>query len=76
MLPAGAYHEHTDMQVELDVGGRLIDRNGAPSDAGVDPEALASDLLAACKANDTKRAQDLVADGVSPGFSDPESGPR
>lgn len=37
---------------------------------------LAPDLLATCKANDTVRAQDFLADGVPPGYSDPESGTR
>lgn len=43
-------------------------------DGGADPEILAPDLLAACKANDEGCAQDLLADGVAPGYSDPESG--
>lgn len=43
-------------------------------DSGADPEVLAPDLLAACKANDEGWTQDLLADGVSPVYSDPESG--
>eukprot|EP00752_Nemacystus_decipiens_P010334 g9206.t1 len=47
---------------------------GSKRDSGADPEVLAPDLLAACKANDEGWAKDLLADGVSPGYSDPESG--
>ena len=37
---------------------------------------LTADLLAACKNNDTKRAQDLLANGILPDYSEPESGER
>lgn len=47
---------------------------GSKRDGDGDTEVLAPDLLAACKANDEGWAQDLLADGVSPGYSDPESG--
>lgn len=47
---------------------------GSKQNGGADPEILAPDLLAACKANDEGWAQDLLADGVSPAYSDPESG--
>ena len=47
---------------------------GSKRDGGADPEVMAPDLLAACKANDEGWAQDLLSDGVSPGYSDPESG--
>eukprot|EP00903_Cladosiphon_okamuranus_P010377 g9816.t1 len=47
---------------------------GSTRDGGADPEVLAPDLLAACKANDEGWAKDLLADGVSPAYSDPESG--
>ncbi|CAN0467898.1 unnamed protein product, partial [Ectocarpus sp. 12 AP-2014] len=40
----------------------------------IDPETLAPDLLAACKENNDARAQEFLADGVPPGYSDPESG--
>lgn len=49
-------------------------RNNSAYDGGGDPEVHASDLLAACKANETAKVQDFLADGVPPGYSDPESG--
>ncbi|CAM9680697.1 unnamed protein product [Ectocarpus sp. 6 AP-2014] len=53
----------------------LPGKNKGPKfDGGIDPEILAPDLLAACKENNDARAQDFLADGVPPGYSDPESG--
>lgn len=69
-------HPHT----KADVGGdrdRLPHKGGSTSDGGgEDPELLGPDLLAACKDNDNKRAQELIDEGVPPGFSDAESGKR
>lgn len=49
-------------------------KKGLKLDGGIDPETLAPDLLAACKENNDAGAQDFLADGVPPGYSDPESG--
>lgn len=47
-------------------------RDGVGEESGV----FTADLLAACKNNDTKRAQDLLAKHVLPDYSEPESGER
>lgn len=66
---------HASKQEELDGSEYFTEKNkGSKRDGGADPEVLAPDLLAACKANDEGCAQDFLADGVSPGYSDPESG--
>lgn len=58
------------------VDGTLSPRRHA-ADSDVDPELLSPELLAAaCKENDTARARELLADGVPPGYIDPESGSR
>ena len=61
-------------QEEVDESEYLSQKNNNPNSGGEDPELLAPDLLAACKAKDDRGAQDLLADGVSPGYFDPESG--
>lgn len=59
---------------ELDDSEYLSVKNKNANRGDEDPELLAPDLLAACKANDERCAQDLLADGASPGYYDPESG--
>lgn len=44
------------------------------SGAGADRGSLSPDLLAACKDNDPACVRALLADGVPPGYIDPESG--
>lgn len=55
---------------------QLMDDNSVSDSVGEESGVLTADLLAACKNNDTKRAQDLLANGILPDYSEPESGER
>lgn len=53
-----------------------MDDNSMTDSVGEESGVLIADLLAACKNDDTKRAQDLLAKGILPDYSEPESGER